>query len=173
MFAVHRFAGVAGGGVRAVRAGAPGVPGSGLIQTLDNCDGKQARKLGLSTPLGMMFDHGVDSLCVSLCTVIVAQVLAATPLQTYFILAYTSCTFFLVNYEAARLGHMDLPLINGPSEGNFMLGIFCMTPYFLGDHVFAHTYSGYTYTQIIIYTLFVWAFFTSLAWYYFYRSVFK
>ena len=27
----------------------------------DNCDGKQARRTGSSSPLGMLFDHGVDS----------------------------------------------------------------------------------------------------------------
>ena len=33
---------------------------------MDNCDGKQARKLGLSSPLGMSFDHGVDSfICIT------------------------------------------------------------------------------------------------------------
>jgi len=28
---------------------------------LDNCDGKQARATGTSSPLGMLFDHGCDS----------------------------------------------------------------------------------------------------------------
>jgi len=29
---------------------------------LDNIDGKQARRTGTSSPLGMMFDHGCDAL---------------------------------------------------------------------------------------------------------------
>jgi len=29
---------------------------------LDNADGKQARKIGAASPLGMLFDHGCDSL---------------------------------------------------------------------------------------------------------------
>jgi ethanolaminephosphotransferase len=38
--------------------------GVGLFfyQAFDACDGKQARKLGLSGPLGECFDHGVDAL---------------------------------------------------------------------------------------------------------------
>jgi phosphatidylglycerophosphate synthase len=28
----------------------------------DNCDGKQARRTGSSSPLGMLFDHGADCL---------------------------------------------------------------------------------------------------------------
>lgn len=30
-------------------------------QILDNVDGKQARKTGSSSPLGMLFDHGCDT----------------------------------------------------------------------------------------------------------------
>lgn len=34
-----------------------------VYQTLDNIDGKQARRTGTSSPLGMLFDHGLDALC--------------------------------------------------------------------------------------------------------------
>ncbi|XP_064481141.1 choline/ethanolaminephosphotransferase 1-like isoform X8 [Ornithodoros turicata] len=33
-----------------------------VYQTLDACDGKQARRTGSSTPLGELFDHGCDSI---------------------------------------------------------------------------------------------------------------
>lgn len=37
-----------------------------LYQTLDACDGKQARRIGLQTPMGQLFDHGCDILaCLS------------------------------------------------------------------------------------------------------------
>jgi ethanolaminephosphotransferase len=36
-----------------------------LYQTFDAIDGKQARRLGLSGPLGECFDHGVDALNVT------------------------------------------------------------------------------------------------------------
>ena len=32
------------------------------VQTLDAVDGKQARQLNLSGPLGELFDHGMDSI---------------------------------------------------------------------------------------------------------------
>ena len=37
-----------------------------LYQSFDNCDGKQARRTGTSSPLGEFFDHGVDALVVTL-----------------------------------------------------------------------------------------------------------
>lgn len=33
-----------------------------LYSTFDNVDGKQARKTGTSSPLGELFDHGIDAL---------------------------------------------------------------------------------------------------------------
>jgi ethanolaminephosphotransferase len=33
-----------------------------LYQTLDNLDGRQARRTNSSSPLGLLFDHGVDAL---------------------------------------------------------------------------------------------------------------
>jgi ethanolaminephosphotransferase len=33
-----------------------------IYNTMDNMDGKQARKIGASSPLGLIMDHGCDSL---------------------------------------------------------------------------------------------------------------
>ena len=44
-------------------------------QTLDNVDGKQARKIGNSTPLGMIMDHGCDALGVIFLTTGMTRVL--------------------------------------------------------------------------------------------------
>ena len=32
-----------------------------MNNTLDNCDGKQARRTGSGSPMGMLFDHGLDA----------------------------------------------------------------------------------------------------------------
>jgi len=34
--------------------------------TLDNVDGKQARRTGTSSPLGQIFDHGMDAITFNL-----------------------------------------------------------------------------------------------------------
>lgn len=36
-----------------------------IYQTLDACDGKQARRTGNSSPLGELFDHGCDAVSTS------------------------------------------------------------------------------------------------------------
>src|SRR5262245_35080362 len=39
-----------------------------LYQTIDNIDGHQARRTSSGSPLGLLFDHGVDSLNVTIST---------------------------------------------------------------------------------------------------------
>jgi phosphatidylglycerophosphate synthase len=48
-----------------------------LYQTLDNIDGKQARRTGSSSALGMLFDHGLDTITAYSLTLGTANVLAA------------------------------------------------------------------------------------------------
>ena len=38
-----------------------------VYQTLDACDGKQARRTGNSSSLGELFDHGCDAVSTSKC----------------------------------------------------------------------------------------------------------
>lgn len=47
-------------------------------QTLDNIDGKQARRTGTSTPLGMLFDHGCDSMSCFLLSVSLSRIFMVT-----------------------------------------------------------------------------------------------
>ena len=47
-------------------------------QTLDNIDGKQARRTGTSTPLGMLFDHGCDSMSCFLLSVTLTRLFMIT-----------------------------------------------------------------------------------------------
>jgi ethanolaminephosphotransferase len=41
-----------------------------MYQTLDNVDGKQARRTGTSSGLGELFDHGIDSLNCTLASLL-------------------------------------------------------------------------------------------------------
>jgi len=49
--------------------------------TLDGCDGKQARRTGSSSPLGEIFDHGVDALSATILPVTYLVAMGHTPLN--------------------------------------------------------------------------------------------
>ena len=64
-------------------------------QTLDNMDGKQARKIGASSPLGLLFDHGCDSLNTGILLIPVASVVGAGWSMSMICVFSTSMACFL------------------------------------------------------------------------------
>lgn len=86
--------------------------------TLDNVDGKQARRTGSSSPLGELFDHGCDSLVTGMgCVMQLASLgMARQPfgLVTIF-LAFSA--FYLPTWEEYHTGVLYLGYVNGPTEG--------------------------------------------------------
>jgi ethanolaminephosphotransferase len=50
---------------------------------LDNLDGKQARRTGTSSPLGMMFDHGCDALTTFLLSLTLGTIIGIGIIKEY------------------------------------------------------------------------------------------
>lgn len=89
-----------------------------LYQTFDNCDGKQARRTGSSSPLGELFDHGIDSLNCTLggLCMVSALALGATKTAVFFTLV-SAWPMYFSTWEQAHTGVLYLGYINGPTEG--------------------------------------------------------
>ena len=87
-----------------------------LYQTMDNIDGKQARRTGAGSPLGELLDHGVDSLVMGMFVMVVASVLggggAATVLAGTVVLA----PFHLSHWEEYHAGVLVMGELTGPTE---------------------------------------------------------
>ncbi|OAV90235.1 hypothetical protein PTTG_00724 [Puccinia triticina 1-1 BBBD Race 1] len=89
-----------------------------IYQTMDNVDGKQARKTGTSSPLGELFDHGIDSLnCVLGGLVQCAAVGTGHSLYAVFILIVACWPMYLSTWEEYHTGILYLGFVNGPTEG--------------------------------------------------------
>ena len=67
-----------------------------VYQTLDAVDGKQARRLGRSSPLGQLFDHGCDCVGVTFWTYMVLSALGARedPLAVCLTVLASVCFFY-------------------------------------------------------------------------------
>ncbi|KAE8914921.1 hypothetical protein PF005_g2022 [Phytophthora fragariae] len=89
-----------------------------FYQILDVADGKQARKTGNSSPLGLLFDHGCDALnvVVSACTFASTVMLGPTYWSLLIFLA-PAMVFFMATWEEYYTGTLALPVVNGPNEG--------------------------------------------------------
>lgn len=97
-----------------------------LYQLLDNMDGKQARRTKTSSPLGMIFDHGCDSVNVGIMAInlIAMFELADHPEAAFLAFAGLICSFLVCTWEEFFLGTLELPMISGPSDG--ILLVVCL-----------------------------------------------
>ena len=86
--------------------------------TMDNIDGKQARRTGTSSGLGELFDHGIDSLNCTLASLLEtsAMGLGATRLGAFTALIPTLPMFFST-WETYHTHTLYLGYFNGPTEG--------------------------------------------------------
>ena len=105
-----------------------------FYQTLDNMDGKQARRTGSSSALGMLFDHGCDAINAGLCAIPMGSALGTGwTCNIFFTLWCGFVPFYFQTWEEYYLGAMHLPPINGPSEGLLIAVAMCLCSYFNGS----------------------------------------
>lgn len=81
---------------------------------LDGIDGKQARRIGLSGPLGELFDHGLDSYTAALIPACLYSVFgrvypSISPLRMYYIIWMVFFNFFISHWEKYNTGVLYLP----------------------------------------------------------------
>ena len=89
-----------------------------LYIVLDNCDGKQARRTGTSSSLGLIIDHGCDSFTVLLVCFNLGHMTGLPVEDIILILIGFAFIFYNTTYEDYLLESMYFPIISGPDEGN-------------------------------------------------------
>lgn len=93
----------------------------------DNLDGKQARRTGTSSPLGMMFDHGCDALTTFLFSMGLGSIIGLDSITWYTLIwLMIAFPFFLNTWEEYYTGELIFPIIHGVSEGT-LIACFSMT----------------------------------------------
>jgi ethanolaminephosphotransferase len=107
-----------------------------IYQTLDNMDGKQARKTGSSSPLGLMFDHGIDAINSVFGSVNWMVAIALNPASDTFmcfsILFGPYGLFFIGTWEEFYTGELIMPIVNGPNEGLMGGALMSLTSWYYG-----------------------------------------
>ena len=68
-------------------------------------------------------------------------------LFVYFCIKYL---FLITNYEAALSGGMNLPIINGPSDGGFLITIFFVFLIFLEIKYFKMNFMGFNCDKFVL-----------------------
>ncbi|XP_037959607.1 ethanolaminephosphotransferase 1 [Teleopsis dalmanni] len=86
-----------------------------LAYTLDGIDGKQARRIGLSGPLGELFDHGLDSYTAVLIPTCLYSIFgrsphySVAPMRMYYVCWMVFFNFYVSHWEKYNTGVLYLP----------------------------------------------------------------
>ena len=93
-----------------------------MYQTLDTLDGKQARRMKVSSPLGQLFDHGCDALFAMMTGITLNHVfmIGNSPLLNYTCILIAMYGFFICNWEESFTGVMRFGSV-GLMESQFGL----------------------------------------------------
>ncbi len=96
-------------------------------------DGKQARNTGSDSPLGLLFDHSADAINGVLVTLSIPALVQVGPTWA-FALFHASLTsgFFYASLEQYCVGALNLPIINGVSDGCVIMIVIEVASAFLG-----------------------------------------
>ncbi|KAK8878098.1 hypothetical protein M9Y10_004861 [Tritrichomonas musculus] len=95
-----------------------------IYQTLDNLDGRQARRTGSSSPLGQFFDHGCDAITgVFEMMKVVMSFSMGNTIESYVFVMLMATGFFFTSWEEYNRHAFYLGYINGPDEGLLFLAI--------------------------------------------------
>lgn len=118
--------------------------------TLDNVDGKQARRTGSSSPLGQMFDHGCDAMTFNLWLVTTCRFTQmGSGYLTFFYVSFGCIGYFMFNLKEYYMGEYYLQVINPISEGSVVgLMIVLYWGYIGWEAVQVPWAFGYSFTQL-------------------------
>lgn len=119
-----------------------------LYRMLDEMDGKQARRTGNSSPLGLIFDHGCDAFAVGLQCMILAKLTQMGAGGILFVHA-SNAIFHFATLEEYYVGGLFLPVGNAISDGSLLYFITMSIPGIFGNECFVaevfakdHFYDG-------------------------------
>ena len=89
-----------------------------LYQTADNVDGKQARRTKSGSPLGELFDHGVDAVVMGLTTMMVCSVLHGGAVSSVVTSIIGLSAYWFSHWEEYHEGILIMGELTGPTELN-------------------------------------------------------
>lgn len=105
-------------------------------QTLDNMDGKQARRTRSSSPLGVLFDHGCDAVNSIFGSANWMISMALHPSRDswlcWSILFGPYGLFYVATWEQFYTGELIMPIVNGPNEGLMGGALMSLTSWYCG-----------------------------------------
>lgn len=97
-----------------------------IYRILDEMDGKQARRTGNSSPLGLLFDHGCDSMTAAIFTLMILKTLqCGNGMLVLAGMAAVNQSFHFCTLEEYYIGGLFLGIGNGVTDASVpLIGLF-------------------------------------------------
>ncbi|KAM5441349.1 putative ethanolaminephosphotransferase [Microsporum ferrugineum] len=109
-----------------------------MYSTMDNVDGKQARRTGTSSPLGELFDHGIDSLNCTLASLLeVAAMGQGSTKIGAFTMLIPCLPMFFSTWETYHTHTLYLGYFNGPTEGLIIATAIIIAAGYYGPEIYS------------------------------------
>nr|NP_001135013.1 cholinephosphotransferase 1 [Salmo salar]ACI69878.1 Cholinephosphotransferase 1 [Salmo salar] len=108
-----------------------------VYQTLDAIDGKHARRINMSSPLGEVFDHGCDALSTILVNMMAALAIQPHPFEEILFLwsiVVLTCSF-VFHWQTFVTGSMFFTLLS-VTEAQLAVIVMCLIPAITTSNVF-------------------------------------
>ncbi|KAJ1846544.1 hypothetical protein LPJ57_008998 [Coemansia sp. RSA 486] len=111
-----------------------------IYGSFDAVDGKQARRTGTASPLGELFDHGCDSLVVSLIMILFASTCQLGETWWTVALVFFALTnFYMSTMEEYHTHILFLGYFSGPVEGIISFSLSTLATGILGPEFWANS----------------------------------
>ncbi|EXJ80772.1 hypothetical protein A1O3_07056 [Capronia epimyces CBS 606.96] len=122
-----------------------------MYSTMDNIDGKQARRTGTSSGLGELFDHGIDSLNCTLASLCETAAMGLGPSKTGAFTALIPCLpMFFSTWETYHTHTLYLGAFNGPTEGLIIACAVMIISGYLGPQIWQYRVADYIgYSELL------------------------
>eukprot|EP00474_Spongospora_subterranea_P009222 CRZ09680.1 hypothetical protein [Spongospora subterranea] len=120
-----------------------------IYQTLDAIDGKQARRTKSSSALGQLFDHGCDSINITLLIVCIGGCICAgdDPKMIAALFVVSVLPFYMANWEEYQTGIMRFGKL-GVTEAQHIIIAMMLTSALFGPQIWKATVFGWEWRQI-------------------------
>lgn len=93
-----------------------------FYRMLDEMDGKQARRTGNSSPLGLLFDHGLDAFTMGFQTMVLAKCFQVGDNMKAVVAVMAPCaSFHFSTLEEYYTGGLFLGPFNGVTDGSALV----------------------------------------------------
>jgi len=113
-----------------------------MYQTMDNIDGKQARRTGTSSGLGELFDHGIDSLNCTLASLLETAAMGLGTSKSGVFTALCPCLpMFFSTWETYHSHTLYLGVFNGPTEGILIACLIMAISGFYGPGIWTQPFA--------------------------------